>query len=422
MAIGTGAALLGSALIGGASSIFGARSANRAAENNARAAAANVGAANQALYDAQPIAIDNYGHARDAMVGGLKQGQDAWWDRMGYTAGMANRGINELWAMNPNYGGNTQFSQKTASGINPNYMGYTGFNRPTDFGRNTDFTRNTEIGGQWDNLKSQNFLQSPDYQFRKQEALDAVQGSAAGQGGLYSGQTLKDITDRASNLAAGEYGNWFNRQAGLADRDYGADVANYDRAANQFASNYGRAQDQFGQNYGRANQQFADNFARQYGVFSDNFNRGEQQFGNEYQRNADQFANNFARDYGVFSDNYGRDQDRWRYLTNQGINALTSGASLDQATAAGIGQANADMYGQIGQNAMNVAQGYSNNFMGNAGIQANTPYVSPWGGINQAVQGGLQNYLWAQNAGLWPTQTATKPGAGAPGNYMYGMA
>lgn len=61
-----------------------------------------------------------------------------------------------------------------------------------------------------------NFFASPDYQFRLGEGLNAVQNSAAAQGGLYSGNALRGITEYGQGLAAGEFGNWFNRQAALA--------------------------------------------------------------------------------------------------------------------------------------------------------------------------------------------------------------
>lgn len=60
------------------------------------------------------------------------------------------------------------------------------------------------------------FYQSPDYQFRLGQGLNAVQGSAAAQGGLYSGNALRAITDYGSGLAAGEFGNYVNRQLALA--------------------------------------------------------------------------------------------------------------------------------------------------------------------------------------------------------------
>lgn len=60
------------------------------------------------------------------------------------------------------------------------------------------------------------FIQSPDYQFRLGQGLNAVQGSAAAQGGLYSGNAFRAINDYASGTAAGEFGNYVNRQLALA--------------------------------------------------------------------------------------------------------------------------------------------------------------------------------------------------------------
>ena len=60
------------------------------------------------------------------------------------------------------------------------------------------------------------FFKSPDYQFRMNEGMKTVQNSAAAQGGLYSGNALRGITEYGQGLAAGEFGNWFNRQGALA--------------------------------------------------------------------------------------------------------------------------------------------------------------------------------------------------------------
>lgn len=98
------------------------------------------------------------------------------------------------------------------------------------------------------------FFASPDYQFRQQEGLNAVQNSAAAHGGLYSGDTLRGITDYASNLASGEYGNYFARQRQL----FGDEES---RRANDFARNQGVFSDQQGI------------FADQQGIQQDQFNR-----------------------------------------------------------------------------------------------------------------------------------------------------
>lgn len=60
------------------------------------------------------------------------------------------------------------------------------------------------------------FFKSPDYQFRLNEGMNAVQNSAAAAGSLYSGNALRGIADYGQGLAASEFGNWFNRQGALA--------------------------------------------------------------------------------------------------------------------------------------------------------------------------------------------------------------
>lgn len=55
------------------------------------------------------------------------------------------------------------------------------------------------------------FNESPSYQFRRQQGMDGIQSSAAAQGGLLSGSTLKALNNYNSNLASQEYGNAYNQ-------------------------------------------------------------------------------------------------------------------------------------------------------------------------------------------------------------------
>jgi hypothetical protein len=61
-----------------------------------------------------------------------------------------------------------------------------------------------------------NFTTAPDYTFRRDEGMRGIQQTAAARGGLGSGNALKALAEYNSNLASGEFGNWWNRQAGLA--------------------------------------------------------------------------------------------------------------------------------------------------------------------------------------------------------------
>jgi hypothetical protein len=60
------------------------------------------------------------------------------------------------------------------------------------------------------------FFKSPDYTFRRDEGLKGIERTAAARGGAFSGNALKALNEFNSNLAAGEFGNYFNRQAALA--------------------------------------------------------------------------------------------------------------------------------------------------------------------------------------------------------------
>ncbi len=61
-----------------------------------------------------------------------------------------------------------------------------------------------------------NFAASPDYAFRREEGTRDIGNSFAARGGALSGNALRGLTEFNSGLASGEFGNWWNRQAGLA--------------------------------------------------------------------------------------------------------------------------------------------------------------------------------------------------------------
>lgn len=66
------------------------------------------------------------------------------------------------------------------------------------------------------------YQQDPYYQWQRQQAIDATQGSAAARGSLFSGSTLRGISDRTQNIANLDYANYWNRLGGMADRGHGA--------------------------------------------------------------------------------------------------------------------------------------------------------------------------------------------------------
>ena len=60
------------------------------------------------------------------------------------------------------------------------------------------------------------FTESPGYQFRLNQGLNAVQKSAAARGLLGSGGTMKALNDYAQGQASSEFENYANRLAAMA--------------------------------------------------------------------------------------------------------------------------------------------------------------------------------------------------------------
>ena len=60
------------------------------------------------------------------------------------------------------------------------------------------------------------FMTAPDYQFRLNEGIRAMDASAAQRGLLLSGNQLRALQEFGQGIAAGEFGNYYNRMAGIA--------------------------------------------------------------------------------------------------------------------------------------------------------------------------------------------------------------
>ena len=60
------------------------------------------------------------------------------------------------------------------------------------------------------------FYQDPGYNFRFNEGQRAVENSAASRGGMLSGNTLRELATFGQGMGSGEYGNYWNRLAGLS--------------------------------------------------------------------------------------------------------------------------------------------------------------------------------------------------------------
>lgn len=101
------------------------------------------------------------------------------------------------------------------------------------------------------------FFSSPDYQATLQQNQQALDRDAAARGSLFSGGHSADVMQFGQNLAAQQFGNYYNRLAGLAGigqtsaNQLGAYGQNYANAVGNL--NMQNAQAQTNSIYGRAN-------------------------------------------------------------------------------------------------------------------------------------------------------------------------
>jgi hypothetical protein len=65
-------------------------------------------------------------------------------------------------------------------------------------------------------LLGNKYEQSPGYAYQKQEMMSGLNADHAARGSLYSGGTDIDRMRHLQGLAAQDYGNWWNRNLGLA--------------------------------------------------------------------------------------------------------------------------------------------------------------------------------------------------------------
>lgn len=119
-------------------------------------------------------------------------------------------------------------------------------------------TPGIQTGGEFNrNFTLADFTKDPGYQFRMDEGMRGLQGSAAARGGLLSGGTLKALTRYGQNYASGEYQNAYNRyNTDITNRfNRLATVAGIGQTANNAIASAGNAntESQIGATYGGAN-------------------------------------------------------------------------------------------------------------------------------------------------------------------------
>lgn len=104
-------------------------------------------------------------------------------------------------AFAPTPGGGIDQRAALGTGVQPGAGGATALGPPMPSQPGADYS---------------NFFASPDYQFRREQGTQGIERTASAQGLTGSGNALAALADYNSNLAAGEFSNYFNRQLALA--------------------------------------------------------------------------------------------------------------------------------------------------------------------------------------------------------------
>ena len=225
MAIGTAAAILGGSIISG---VMGSNaSSNASSAQQASDAAATAEQRRQ--YD---LTRADYAPYRQVGTGALNQ-LAALYGIPAYAAPVSSGGN----------GGGVYGGLMGASGRNGVRLNY----RATAAPPSTPMSVNAPPAPGTPNYSS--FFSSPDYNFARTEGQRGLEQSAAARGGAFSGNALRALADYNQGLASQQYGNYYNRLAGLAGigqnatnstAQFGANAANQ-ISANSIAAGDARA-------------------------------------------------------------------------------------------------------------------------------------------------------------------------------------
>jgi hypothetical protein len=112
-----------------------------------------------------------------------------------------------------------------------------------------------------------NFTASPDYQYRVNQGLGAINENRLARGMFQSGATGKALTQYGQREGSNEFGNWYNRQMGLVGVGQGG-VGNAQSAGSQYAVNAGNIYGNMGQIQANRYNTLGNIQANQFGMLS----------------------------------------------------------------------------------------------------------------------------------------------------------
>lgn len=397
-AIGIGGALLGSAAVGGVSSIMAGRSQAKAAGKAADASVASTA-----------MQIDAARQARDEAVAASREGNEI--ATRAQTAATRRAAQSELYgsrkAENALLAGNAGAADSLIYGANR-------ARRSTAYGskkaekaevganlRNIDLFRSilddqAASGKAWRvagtnaikqidagladgsfGMDGWQFQADPGYQFRLDQGNRAIERSAAARGGVLSGNAVAAAQDFSSGLASQEYAAAYERERAARQAEFDRLSATADRGYNAI-SDLNAQRDAYGSRVAGARLNIAD--ARGTGAMTraqaavDARNTIARTRAGELETRGNILATGATDRAGIMSRRY----------TDLGNIRATGALNVANTTAGGalnVGNVAASAYGQQGVNLANAALA-----KGQAGANA-------WQGVNEAAQGGLSNWL-----------------------------
>jgi hypothetical protein len=203
------------------------------------------------------IAAALAGQARNQGIGAAEQNvQQGWSSAQGYMQPYYSGGMQDyttLRNMVSNGGYNTNPTQ-FQRGQEGQYGQYQGSEQPG----------NTQYNDPGFQFGHQQFQADPGYQFALQQGQNAIQGSAASQGGMLSGATMRALDKYSQGTAAQQYGQAYNRARGEYESNRAAGMANAQQNYNQYNTNRNFGYNQYAdtRNFGR-NQYLQNNLMDQ---------------------------------------------------------------------------------------------------------------------------------------------------------------
>lgn len=259
-----------------------------------------------------------------------------------------------------------------AGGVNPNSFGSTV--APTVSANSFDDTTRDNIQNNYDNgkytggLSLDDFQADPSYEFRKQQGMDGIQGSAAAGGSLLSGAALKSLNQHNSGLASQEYGNAWQRDQSQKQQQFGVDTGLRGQDHNIFVDD--------------ANRQFAsDTTNAAMSQNTDQFNSNMKYNASVYNNNAMQNAQSLNQNYGLnalgaIMGARGQDYGIHEGEDSRKFNQLFGVSQMGQNSASDLGRLGLTAAGMQADAYMGASNAYANALTGSANAKADG-----WGNI-----------------------------------------